>query len=93
MFSIFNFKNNIKQSTPTQKNNLDETPEILSYESKAKKICNHEQNDGHNDNDDENIQLKNNVLNLNIQFVDLGDIDSGPKQPKLQVSKNEINNN
>ncbi|KAF0716134.1 TTF-type domain-containing protein, partial [Aphis craccivora] len=49
-------------------------PEILSYESKAKKICNHEQNDGHNDREH---STKNNVLNLNILFVDLGDIDSG----------------
>jgi hypothetical protein len=86
MFSIFNFKNKIKQNTSTQKNNLDETAETHSDESKAKKICNHEQNDGHND-EDENIQLKNNVLNLNTPSVDLGDIDSGPKQPKLQVSK------
>ncbi|KAL4121766.1 hypothetical protein QTP88_014215 [Uroleucon formosanum] len=85
MFSIFNFKNKIKQNTPTQKNNLDKTSETHSYELKAKKICNHEQNDGHNDNDDENIQLKNNVLNLNIPSVDLDDIDSGSKQPKLQA--------
>jgi len=85
MFSIFNFKNKIKQNTSTQ--NLYETAATHSDESNAKKICNHEQNDGHND-DDENIQLKNNVLNLNIPSVHLGNIDSGPKQPKLQVSKN-----
>lgn len=41
MFSIFNFKNKIKQNTLTQKNYLDETPETHSDESKAKKICNH----------------------------------------------------
>lgn len=81
MFSIFNFKNKFKQNTSTQKNNLDETAETHSNEPKAKKICNHEQNDGHND--DENIQLKINLFNLNIPSVDLGDIDSGPKQPKL----------
>lgn len=86
MFPIFNFKNKILQNTSTRKNNLDETVETHSDESKAKKICIKEQNDGHND--DESIRLKNNVLNLKIPSVDLGNIDSGPNQPKLQVSKN-----
>lgn len=86
MFSIFNINKQIKSST--QKHNLDETAETHSDEPKSKKICNHEQHDEHNDDDEniENIQLKIHDLNLNMQFVvDLGDINSGPKQPKLQV--------
>jgi len=59
----------------------------MMNQKQRKYVPNNEQHYGHNDND-ENIQLKNNVLNLNIQSVSLGDIDSGPKQPKLQVNKN-----
>jgi len=87
MFPIFNINKQIKSST--QKHNLDETTETHSDEPKSKKIiCNHEPHDKHNDDDEniENIQLKKHDFNLNIQsVVDLGDINSGPKQPKLQV--------
>ncbi|KAE9522790.1 hypothetical protein AGLY_016831 [Aphis glycines] len=80
MYPIFNINKQIKSST--QKHNSDETAETHSDEPKSKKICNHEQHDEHI----ENIQLKKHDLNLYMQsVVDLGDINSGPKQPILQI--------